>query len=893
MEERRLLVQDALTLIRALLGQPIEGIGWLFQNGTMELLGQSGDYFSGLDMQELLLQGLPEYLLTHHQPHMWAPELEEGWPGKCQFLLAPIVIDAEKDMVYQAGVLLALPEGTVLTAEQWEGIRAVTRLGGAALFRRLDLEESQRRQVRLRAVATVGREATALLNVDDLLNRVVHLISEQFGFYHVGLFLVDEEGLYAVMRATNSEGGRQLLAHNHRLKVGAQGMVGYVTGTGEPRIALDVGTDATHFVNPFLPHTRSEITLPMRHGGQVIGALDVQSTEEGAFTQDDFTTLQLMADQLANALINAGLYEELERRLGETRLLREVMLQASALNHQSVFQRALRLLRRELAMPYQAFFQEQGGVLYQTPGSNWPAGSLPVAETPWADVLAGQPLWRTAQHPFVWAGSGICTLAAAPIQENGRTVAIFAMAGPAQDHIQLKNLPFLEALAAQLSILLQNARHYEASVRGAELLRRLIQVGEQMAAARDVLVIVDIFTQAIAQENHGELEVGLLKEDGALEWVRQINPAVSTSFSVVNYLNRMGNVVLQRHLANYRLIMPQDRVTLSAIGAGMLEAMGNVPNQPYLIQPLRTSKRIVGVLALALESVEEEALQERLAWIQALSNQAALSLDNAQLLARLGEQKQELRRAYEEARHLSEIRTQMLQNVSHELRTPLSIILGYSEMMVEGVLGELNPAQMGVMQTLRTRARSLARMIQSLTTLQGYLRTEALAPVAISEMVAETVKEFHELASRQGVVFLNQIKSNLPLIIGDEERLHLALTHLIENSVKFSPDGGEVIVQTWEESGWLKVRVTDHGIGIEPQHLRYIFDPFYQADGATTRRFGGMGIGLALVWEIVEAHGGQVGVESTPGKGSSFTLQFPLPRDVLERNLAKSEESVQ
>jgi signal transduction histidine kinase len=149
--------------------------------------------------------------------------------------------------------------------------------------------------------------------VDQLLDETVRLISERFGFYHAGVFLVDEEREYAVLRAASSEGGRRMLERGHRLEVGRAGMVGYVTDTSESRIALDVGKDAAHFVNPDLPETRSEMTLSLLVRGEVIGALDVQSTDEAAFTDEDVAVLQTMADQLANAIANARLFTEVEQ----------------------------------------------------------------------------------------------------------------------------------------------------------------------------------------------------------------------------------------------------------------------------------------------------------------------------------------------------------------------------------------------------------------------------------------------------------------------------------------------------------------------------------------------------------------------------------------------------
>lgn len=174
-----------------------------------------------------------------------------------------------------------------------------------------------RRNVQLQVAAEVARDATTARDLDELLDRSVNLIRARFGFYHAGIFLVDERSEYAILRAATGEAGCQMLEHGHRLKVGQVGIVGYVTGASEPRIALDAGADAVHFDNPFLPDTRSEMALPMRVGGRVIGALDVQSTKESAFDDDDVEILQVMTDQLAVAIEKTRLFEQTQAALEE------------------------------------------------------------------------------------------------------------------------------------------------------------------------------------------------------------------------------------------------------------------------------------------------------------------------------------------------------------------------------------------------------------------------------------------------------------------------------------------------------------------------------------------------------------------------------------------------
>jgi len=188
----------------------------------------------------------------------------------------------------------------------------ITTLEDRIAERTQAIERSERQ---LRAAVQVGKAAASLRNLDDLLNSATELISQQFGFYHAGIFLVDDFGEYALLTAANSEGGHRMLAREHKLRVGAEGIVGYVTSTGEARIALDVGRDAAYFDNPDLPHTRSEMALPLLAGGKILGALDIQSTEGEAFSEADIASLQVLADQIAIAIENARLFEESRRSL--------------------------------------------------------------------------------------------------------------------------------------------------------------------------------------------------------------------------------------------------------------------------------------------------------------------------------------------------------------------------------------------------------------------------------------------------------------------------------------------------------------------------------------------------------------------------------------------------
>ncbi len=178
----------------------------------------------------------------------------------------------------------------------------------------------------LRASADVGRTAASVLDPDELLNRVVNLITERFGFYYAAVFTKDNQNRYAILREATGEAGRVLKAQGHQLEIGGRSMVGQAMARRQPRIALDIGEEAVRFANPLLPDTRSEIALPLVAGEQVLGALDVQSTAEAAFDESSAAVLQSMADQIAVALSNAEQFKQANAALQRAENLSESIL---------------------------------------------------------------------------------------------------------------------------------------------------------------------------------------------------------------------------------------------------------------------------------------------------------------------------------------------------------------------------------------------------------------------------------------------------------------------------------------------------------------------------------------------------------------------------------------
>jgi GAF domain-containing protein len=169
--------------------------------------------------------------------------------------------------------------------------------------------QTSRRALQLQTITELSESIAQLKDLNEIFPAATRLISERFGFYHVGIFLVDRDREFAILQAANSEGGKRMLERSHRLRLGT-GVVGFAAQTGQPRIALDVGTDAIFFDNPDLPSTRSEVALPLKSRGETVGVLDVQSTQAGAFSNEDLQVLTALANQVTIALENARLLTE-------------------------------------------------------------------------------------------------------------------------------------------------------------------------------------------------------------------------------------------------------------------------------------------------------------------------------------------------------------------------------------------------------------------------------------------------------------------------------------------------------------------------------------------------------------------------------------------------------
>jgi len=292
----------------------------------------------------------------------------------------------------------------------------------------------------------------------------------------------------------------------------------------------------------------------------------------------------------------------------------------------------------------------------------------------------------------------------------------------------------------------------------------------------------------------------------------------------------------------------------------------------------RGQKRLLGQTLLEMGAVDRETL-DRAITRQIIELHAALQESNRTLERRVSERTAELRRALERLTELNQIKANLISNVSHELRTPLAHIKGYVELLQDGQLGPLEQEQVKAVGVMHRATERLERLIEDLIEYSTASR-EGMAlkmqPARLTELVEGVLQKSRDKAGKAGVTVSADISPDLPPLQADREKLAWVVYQLMDNAIKFTPSGGEVRVRAWEEEDRAMLSVQDTGIGIPPARLDEIFVPFHQLDESPTRRYGGTGLGLALVKLILKAHGAQIRVESEEGKGSTFSFSLPL-----------------
>jgi len=390
------------------------------------------------------------------------------------FLAQPIVALTQTAQIISTGNLSARARirsqdeiGTLAKAfnqmtEQLQSL--VTGLEERVLERTRELaQQSERmkyRATQLQTIADVARAVTSVQELENLLTTMTHLISERFGHYHVGIFMVDDKKEYAVLKAANSQGGQQMLARHHRLKVGQVGIVGFVTGYGKPRVATDVGVDAVFFNNPNLPDTRSEMAIPLNVGDTVIGALDIQSKEVDVFTEEEVSLFTTLADQVAVAIENNRLFSATRDALKEAQEIHRQYLRQEWSRETS--ERGNRTLR----------YTDQGIEII---------GNVDLPEI--QDVIKTS---QVSTHVSSGEDQPARSALAVPIKLRGMVIGVIDLQETQRDRKWTsEEIAAVQSVADQIALALENARLFEQTVRRADRERKVLEITSKIRTAND------------------------------------------------------------------------------------------------------------------------------------------------------------------------------------------------------------------------------------------------------------------------------------------------------------------------------------------------------------------------------------------------------------------------
>jgi len=354
----------------------------------------------------------------------------------------------------------------------------------------------------------------------------------------------------------------------------------------------------------------------------------------------------------------------------------------------------------------------------------------------------------------------------------------------------------------------------------------------------------------------------------ALVLRRFYSTSIDADFGVRNVL-KTGKPELVRDAPDaFLLAMKQD--------AEPLRLMRQISIQSYMIVPLVARDRKLGTITFLTNQPNRRYTKSNLAMAKALAQRAATAIDNARL--------------YQQSLEANRIKDEFLAVLSHEIRTPLNPILGWAKLLRTNKLDQKKTAL--ALETIERNAQLQTKLIEDLLDISRILRGKLnlnVCPVDLAPIIRAAMETVRLSAEAKSIQIHSELDPAVGQVFGDPGRLQQVVWNLLSNAIKFTPEGGQVEVYLEPVASQAQIRIKDTGKGISPDFLPYVFDTFRQADSATTRKFGGLGLGLAIVRHLVEMHGGTVLAESLgEAQGATFIVKLPM---IVTDSLVNTEES--
>jgi signal transduction histidine kinase/ActR/RegA family two-component response regulator len=473
---------------------------------------------------------------------------------------------------------------------------------------------------------------------------------------------------------------------------------------------------------------------------------------------------------------------------------------------------------------------------------------------------------------------GMVSLIHAPMLLRGRTIGVLSLARTEPGgRYGTADLAVAEELCDRAAVAIENARLFEASERRAREGHAMAEVARVLAETLDPALV----WQRIAAG------VRTLLDDApaaALYWLEPTGDAralaVSTEPGVHFDWTRVlpkGTGMVAVAVRKRAIVAADDVLECSEVvyPPDTRARLERSAHRAVVAVPLIVQERVLGALAVGAER-GRRFTQEEIALLSAFADHAAVALDNARLFEESQQRRAEAERARAAAEEANRAKDEFLAVLSHELRTPLTTILGWVRMLLAGRVPEtrMSEALAAIDRNTRVQTRLIDDLLDVSRIVAGKVELER-RPVDLAEVVTAVVKSARQDPHAAALLSEPVIDLETP-VLGDRERLHQVVANLLANAVKFTPAGGRVDVRLHRAGKDVELNVSDTGDGITAEELPHIFDRFHQVDRSSTRRHGGLGLGLAIVRHLVEMHGGSVQAESAGrGLGATFTVRLP------------------
>jgi len=793
--------------------------------------------------------------------------------------------------------------------------------------------------------AEVGRRVSQVRDLDALLAEAVELIRARFDLYYTQIYLADPAGRVLALRSGTGAVGAELVKRGHRLLLGPGSINGAAAAEWQTVIVSDTAASSIFKPNPLLPETRSEMAVPLIAGDRLMGVLDLQSSQPESLTTDQLAVFQALAGQLAVAIENASLFAEAEHvraeveaqarrltgvgwkdfldgiertdRLGYTYDLNNVAPLTEVLS-QSVEHPALAapvlvagepigLLQLEaevdrvwtedeiavvnstarqiaqqaenlrLIAEAERYRREAEEAARRLSREGWEEYLEKLAVTSTGYVYDQQqvaPLKHETNGDSSETLVKSLTVQGAPVGE----LVVAEVEGSNDDAQEL-----MDAVAGQLSAHLENLRLLEETERGRQLLNR-------RAVELETVAKVSTATSTILEaQKLLEAVVDLTKVSFGL-YHAHIYVLSEAGDALV--LKAGAGEIGQRMVADgWKIPMAWERSLVARAARTRRPVIVNdvhtapdfLPNpllpdtHSEMALPLIVSDTLLGVFDVQSNQVNHFSEEE--ARIQTtLAAQVAVALQNANLYA---EQTATVTRL----RELDHLKSSFLANMSHELRTPLNSILGFAEVMREGLDGVLTDrmeTDLGIIYSNGQHLLNLINDILDMAKIEAGKMSLSPERFNMQELLEEVMAITTPLARDKDLILSLQTDSAEPLYLeADRIRMRQVMINLINNAIKFT-EAGQITISAVPTDGHIRVGVHDSGIGIPADELETIFQEFHQVDSSTTRKVGGTGLGLPISRHLVIMHHGKLWAESSglPGEGSTFFVEIPMESQI-------------